>query len=167
MLPHLNSERSMQTGSDGKPLGTEGGPPKDRTVTDAADLAPLTPRQPPGRVTRKARHYVPQIVKLRDQGYTLEAIQSALADVGVTISLSTVRREAMRPVPTADWFGPPVTPAPALAPASALASTSRTPAPSAVSPLSGTPGPSTGKDLAAAYVSRKTTNELARSKEKP
>jgi hypothetical protein len=120
------------------------------------------PTQPPGRLTRKARHYLPQILQLRAQGYTLEAIQQALAAVGVPVSISTVRREAMRPMP------------PAVLPvASSVASAQRlaTPppavmAPSTASPL--TPGClDSGKDIAAAYAHSKSSNALARSKEKP
>lgn len=57
----------------------------------------LTPRQPPGRITRKARAYAPEILRLREAGYSLEAIREALADAGVKVSRSTVWREASRP----------------------------------------------------------------------
>jgi len=56
----------------------------------------LTPLQPPGRITRKARAYEADIARLRSQGYTLEAIRQALADAGIDVSLSTVWREALR-----------------------------------------------------------------------
>ena len=57
----------------------------------------LTPKLPPGRANRKARHYADQVRRLRAEGYTLEAIREALCDAGVAVSLSTVRREANRP----------------------------------------------------------------------
>lgn len=56
----------------------------------------LTPRHPPGRSSRKARAYAAEIGRLHALGYTLDAIRTALADVGVIVSLSTVRREAIR-----------------------------------------------------------------------
>jgi hypothetical protein len=58
----------------------------------------LTPRQAPGRETRKARAYTSEILRLRELGYTFEAIRGALADVGVKVSISTVRRECMHPI---------------------------------------------------------------------
>jgi hypothetical protein len=52
--------------------------------------------QPPGRITRKTRDFEAEIVQLRAQGYTLEAIRQALAGAGVHVSINTVRREAIR-----------------------------------------------------------------------
>lgn len=58
----------------------------------------LTPRRPPGRLSRKARAYASDIRRLYAEGYTLEAIREALADEGVVVSKSTVQRElAWRP----------------------------------------------------------------------
>lgn len=56
----------------------------------------LKPRFPPGRATRKARQYAVDIQRLHAEGHSLEAIRLALLDVGVTVSVSTVRREATR-----------------------------------------------------------------------
>ena len=56
----------------------------------------LVPAQSPGRGTRKARDYGNEIVELRAQGYTLDAIRSALAAAGVHVTISTVWREANR-----------------------------------------------------------------------
>ena len=56
----------------------------------------LAPTGPPGRITRKARAFAAEIRQLRDQGYTFEAIRAALADAGVHVSSSTVRREATK-----------------------------------------------------------------------
>ncbi len=56
----------------------------------------LTPRQPPGRCNQKARAYAAEIVRLRELGYTFGAIREALADIGVKVSISTVRRETIR-----------------------------------------------------------------------
>lgn len=57
----------------------------------------LTPRRPPGRTTRKALSYASEIRRLREEGYALQAIREALADVGIVVSSSTVWREANRP----------------------------------------------------------------------
>lgn len=57
---------------------------------------PLAPTGPPGRRTRKARAFTAEIRQLRDQGYTFEAIRAALANAGVQVSSSTVRREATK-----------------------------------------------------------------------
>ena len=59
----------------------------------------LVPTEPAGRVTRKARAYASEIQRLRDAGYTLAAIQRALRAAGITVSISTVQREAIRPPP--------------------------------------------------------------------
>jgi hypothetical protein len=56
----------------------------------------LAPIAPPGRVTRKARAFTAEILRLRDEGYTFEAIRAALADAGVHVSSSTVRREVAK-----------------------------------------------------------------------
>lgn len=57
----------------------------------------LKPRLPPGRSSRKALRFGHDVRRLRDEGHTLESIRQALLDVGVSVSLSTVRREAVRP----------------------------------------------------------------------
>lgn len=157
----------MRTDSEHSPAKVEHRPHPERTGT-VTSVATLIPTQAPGRLTRKARHYLTQIAQLRAQGYTLEAIQQALADVGVSVSLSTVRREAMRPVPIAPW---PVA-APVAAPAP-LAVAPPTPPPGApvssvASPaIRSLPDASSGKDVAAAYAQSKSTNPLSRAKEKP
>jgi hypothetical protein len=56
----------------------------------------LTPTAPPGRITRKARAFTAEILQLRHQGYTFEAIRAALASAGVHVSHSTVQREVAR-----------------------------------------------------------------------
>ena len=112
-------------------------------------VATLRPTHAPGRLTRKARHYLPQILELRAQGYTLEAIQEALEAAGVSVSISTVRRESLRPVPLAHRSaGPKVVP---VSPAQAVSA----------SPLAA----AAGKDVAAAYAQGLSTNPLKRAKE--
>lgn len=151
----------MRPDSEHSPPPDEQRPHPERTGA-ATNVATLLPTQAPGRLTRKARHYFPQIVQLRALGYTLEAIQQALAAVGVPVSLSTVRREAMRPLPIAPpgaapaaFAVAPPTPPPAAAPSCAAA-----PA------IPGFPDASNGKDVAAAYAHSKSTNALARARER-
>ena len=56
----------------------------------------LQPRRPPGRIDRKAAAYASEIARLRAEGYTYEAIREALADVGIQLSTTTLRREVRR-----------------------------------------------------------------------
>jgi len=56
----------------------------------------LVPIRPPGPNARKARAYESDILQLRAQGYTFEAIREALAAAGVHVSNSTVQREVAR-----------------------------------------------------------------------
>jgi hypothetical protein len=56
----------------------------------------LVPIRPPGPNARKARSFSLEILQLRAQGYTFEAIREALAAAGVRVSNSTVQREAAR-----------------------------------------------------------------------
>ena len=56
----------------------------------------LVPTQSPGRGTRKARDFGNEIVELRAQGYTLDAIRTALANAGIHVTVSTVWRETKR-----------------------------------------------------------------------
>lgn len=126
----------------------------------------LDPVQPPGRVTRKARDFGAEIVRLRAQGYTLSAICQALAVVGVHVSISTVRREATRrPVPMpvqqtgtgADGLPAWPSPAPAETSARLLPATDTARAPHLPS----------GKDVAEAFARSRSTNPLIRAKEHP
>lgn len=56
----------------------------------------LQPKRPPGRTDRKAARYAADIARLRSAGYTYEAIREALADVGLAVSTSALRREVLR-----------------------------------------------------------------------
>jgi hypothetical protein len=73
------------------------GLPVPGATRDGGSERRLTPRQPPGRITRKARAYASEILRLRESGYSFDAIREAFADVGVSVSRSTVWREVMRP----------------------------------------------------------------------
>lgn len=57
----------------------------------------LQPRNPPGHAKRKARRYANDIRNLRAEGHSYETIRLALLDAGVSVSISTVIREANRP----------------------------------------------------------------------
>ena len=61
----------------------------------------LVPRLPPGRANRKALQYASDIHRLRNEGYAFSAIRLALLDAGLSVSLSTVKREASRRLPLA------------------------------------------------------------------
>ena len=56
----------------------------------------LRPKRPPGRVDRKAAAYASEIVQLRAEGYTYEAIREALTEFGIEVSEGTLRREVRR-----------------------------------------------------------------------
>ena len=115
----------------------------------------LIPKHPPGRSNRKARAYAAEIVRLRTEGYTFEAIRSTLADTGLQVSLSTVQREAsrsMRRVLVADDRPVHHTPIQRVLP----------PAP----PINAPPALGTAqrpsKEIAAEFMARQITNPLVR-----
>ena len=56
----------------------------------------LAPKLPPGRANRKALQFAVDIHRLRNAGYTFSAIRCALLDAGISVSLSTIKREAAR-----------------------------------------------------------------------
>lgn len=57
----------------------------------------LNPRRPPGHARRKALRYAGEVRRLRAEGYTLNSIRLALLDAGISVSVSTVRREVAHP----------------------------------------------------------------------
>jgi hypothetical protein len=113
----------------------------------------LTPSRPPGRATRKAGAYALEIRRLRGDGYTFEAIRSALADVGIQVSLKTVQREASRvgAAPATAARGPPM-------PEPLFASARQPVDAQAVNTL--IPTGSTGRDVAEAFFERNQFNQL-------
>ncbi len=113
----------------------------------------LNPKDPPGRVNRKARAFEAEIARLRLDGYTFEAIRSALSDAGIAVSLSTVQREAKR---LKRGHVRPHASAPTL---STLAVAP--PSPAAATPSFAT-DPRTSREIAAAFVSQRITNPLLR-----
>ena len=56
----------------------------------------LRPKRPPGRADRKAAAYASEIVQLRAEGYTYEAIREALTEFGIEVTEGTLRREVRR-----------------------------------------------------------------------
>ncbi len=56
----------------------------------------LQPKRPPGRADRKAAAFASEIVQLRAEGYTYEAIREALAEFGIEVTEGTLRREIRR-----------------------------------------------------------------------
>jgi transposase len=59
-------------------------------------IVELQPRRQPGRVDRKAAAYALEIARLRTAGYSRAAIREALANVGINLSTSALRREECR-----------------------------------------------------------------------
>ena len=116
----------------------------------------LTPKEPPGRSTRRARGFSADIGRLRAQGYTFEAIRQALADAGVKVSKSTVQREMARLASTSSTGSVAISePSP---PVSASVS-----APSPVTPSMATDLRS-GKEIAEAFAGTHITNPLIRAR---
>jgi hypothetical protein len=60
----------------------------------------LQTRRPPGHGKRKALTYSADIISLRVQGHSYSAIRESLEDAGVLVSISTVRREALKSAST-------------------------------------------------------------------
>lgn len=121
----------------------------------------LVPKEPPGRSTRKARGFAPDMRELRAQGYTFEAIREALAAAGVHVSNATVQREVARL-------------AKGSATAAAASSGSRSghelqsavPMTGPTTPLATPDSPTevdlrSGKEIAEAFTSSRITNPLA------
>lgn len=117
----------------------------------------LTPKSPPGRITRKAREFASEISRLYAEGYTAAAICQVLSEIGVVISTSTVRREVLRhakrsqpsrdtPIKSSRQEQEP--PVPATSPPTKVA---------------GTHG--SGREIAEAFVRSRISNSLVRQKE--
>ena len=109
-------------------------------------------------MNRKARAYEAEIVRLRSEGYTCEAIRAALADIGVDVSLSTVQREAARSSKRRSCV---VVKAPGLV---APGDVPATPASAARSSSSLVGDPRTAKEIAATFFDKRITNRLLRDR---
>lgn len=115
----------------------------------------LAPKLPPGRANRKALQFAVDIHRLRNAGYTFSAIRCALLDAGISVSLSTIKREAAR-------RGACAVPAPpvivAQYPMSATASRAASPDALSARPLLA-PGAS-GREIAEAFFNAHPSNPL-------
>lgn len=123
----------------------------------------LEPKLPPGRANRKALRFAIDIRRLRQAGYTFSAIQRALLDAGVDVSLTTIKREAARKVdPTAPPNAAPKWPHPH---APEGPGTPQSPKP--LAPLPTLPRGATGRELAEAFFNAHPCNPLLRTKDSP
>jgi hypothetical protein len=122
-------------------------------------IVQLQPKRPPGRADRKAAAYAFEIVRLRAEGYTFEAIREALADVGIELSECALRREVRRHEKRTVRVVPEARP------------TSQAPAAPSLSvpqPLATGPPPSknvTGREVAEAFFNAHPSNPLLPAKE--
>lgn len=119
----------------------------------------LQPKRPPGRVDRKAAAYAAEIVRLRAEGYTYEAIREALAEVGIDLSECALRREVRRHERRVVGAPPDARP-PSPVPATPSLSVKR---PLATGPPSST-NP-TGREIAEAFFNANPSNPLLPTKE--
>jgi len=132
--------------------------PDNSHTMSTSDVKVLSPPLPPGRADRKALGYTSEIQRLRALGYTFEAIRLALADAGIHVGLTTVKREAARPAtplraPT--WPSKPmqVSGSPPMP----------TPPSPANSPIASSAYRS-GKQIAEEFIQSHVTNPLVRAK---
>ena len=134
------------------------------------DAIKLVPSEPPGRSSRKARRFAPEMRALRAQGYTFEAIRLALASSGVHVSNATVQREvarATKAASVAQGSGSGVRPdelPPALTHLLGSAPTSPTHAPQSPQVACVQTDMRSGKEIAEAFASSRITNPLARAR---
>jgi len=120
----------------------------------------LQPKRPPGRADRKAAAYAVEILRLRAEGYTYETIREALADVGIELSESALRREVRRQQQRRG-----VHVAPSVRQPSPMPDTPSQPVPQA--PATGPP-PSTGssgREIAEAFFNAHPSNPLFKPQE--
>ena len=125
----------------------------------------LVPTQPPSHGRRKAWQFETEIVQLRTEGYTLEAIRIALASVGVHVTISTVRREANRAAASRSIA--PVTKPTMTGVLTFSCPPVRTTAVAPATPLTNpvVQERRSGKDVAEDFMRNQITNPLIRSKE--
>jgi len=126
---------------------------------DSGAIVQLQPKRPPGRADRKAAAYATEILRLRAEGYTYEAIREALVDVGIELSESALRREVRRQQKRSTRALPGVRP-PSQAP--------DVPPLTAPQPLVAGPPPSTsasGREIAEAFFNAHPSNPLFPSQE--
>lgn len=120
----------------------------------------LQPRRERGRSDRKAAAYASEILRLRREGYTFEAIREALIDIGVELSEATLRREVRRRQQPAVPSGSTVSLA---SPVSGLATAPQPATPAASPAFVG----ASGREIAEAFFSANPSNPLLRAKDHP
>jgi hypothetical protein len=127
----------------------------------------LTPIRLPGPNARKARAFEADIVQLRAQGYTFEAIREALAAAGILVSNSTVQREVARATRRAVHATPPTASGLNKGGSESPSMASAAPATAAVALLDPAVPREwrSGQDVAEAYTRSVITNPLIRAKE--
>lgn len=118
----------------------------------------LQPARQPGRNDRKAASYVEEILRLRAQGYTYEAIREALADVGVVLSITSLRREVVRRQLQPGSLG--------RERIAAVAPTSAGQSSLSMSTRSSSPGAPSGRQIAEAFFDAHPSNPLLRATDK-
>jgi hypothetical protein len=124
----------------------------------------LQPRRPPGRSDRKAAAYASEIVRLRAEGYTFEAIREALAAVGIELSESALRREVRRHQKRSVRAAPDVRSPPQALHASAVVAAVPVPQGSTAKPQ---PTVTTGREIAEAFFNAHPSNPLFPTQETP
>jgi hypothetical protein len=117
----------------------------------------LQPRRQPGRTDRKAAVYAAEILRLRAEGYTYAAIREALADVGIDLSTSALRREVRRHRQRAADAGS----GPRSASRMPVDAARPAPLPAPLPLLAGT----SGREIAETFFNTHPSNPLLRAKE--
>ena len=131
----------------------------DWLCCDCGAIVQLQPKRPPGRADRKAAAHTSEILRLRAEGYTYGTIREALADVGIELSESALRREVRRHQKRIVRAVPDFRPT-SLAPAA--------PSLHAQQALATGPPPSTaatGREIAEAFFNAHPSNPLFPTKE--
>lgn len=118
----------------------------------------LQPKRPPGRTDRKAASYAADIVQLRTDGYTYEAIREALSDVGIALSTSALRREVRRRQQETARAGPK--------PRTATRPSANEPPPPSL-PSRAPPAAASSREIAETFFMTHPSNPLLRHKDRP
>jgi hypothetical protein len=118
----------------------------------------LQPKGKPGRNDRKIAAYASEIFRLRLEGYTLRSIRDALADVGIEVGATTLRREIHRQQRAVEWSGRDVRHVTQTRPAASASSATC----SAVSLMQ---SGRSGREIAEAYFKANPSNPLLRASE--
>jgi hypothetical protein len=133
--------------------------PSAAAARGRVDVMTLEPKLPPGRANRKALRFTVDIRRLRSAGYTFSAIRAALLDVGVEVSLTTIKREAAR-----QGIAPLGVPRTAVAPSMRPAPVGVHEGPSSAPPVA---RGISGRETAEAFFKANPSNPLFPPKESP